>query len=381
MDDLPKKITCIIPAGGSGIRMGLPFPKQLAPYKGRPLILHIIELFRDQVDEIIVAVPLEHEAGFHSILGKRCRIVLGGASRFDSVRNGFFAISKPGNEDLVIIHDAARPFFNPATLKDALKIASSNGALIYATPATDTIKQTENGLHVSATLDRNHIFMAQTPQIFRLDVLENSYRKFEGEAKTPTDEAEMVEACGFPVALFRSTPENRKLTHQEDLKLLQSQTIRIGHGFDVHRFDAMRPLILCGVQIPEGPGLLGHSDADVAIHALMDAILGACSLGDIGQHFPDTDPNLKGVSSLILLEQVLLEMKKKNGSLVNLDLTILAQAPKLAPFRDRMRQSLAQHLNLDMDRINLKATTTEGLGYIGKKRGMAAHCVVLVEFS
>ncbi|PIE90328.1 MAG: hypothetical protein CR997_06980 [Acidobacteria bacterium] len=377
-----ENTVCIIPAGGMGSRMGLPLPKQLLPFNGEPLIAHVVRMFKNSVSEIVVATPRAHMDAFKNALGNSCTLVEGGSTRFESVYNGYQACSLK-NGDLVIIHDAARPFLDISTLKEALSLTREKGAVVYGSQAIDTIKEVNSEGVVQRTLDRTRIYQAQTPQIFQAELLKHCYKTvFSSESAKKielTDEASMAEKCGYSVHIYNSSPENRKITLREDLKLLQKSQQRIGHGYDVHRFDTGRPLVLCGINVPEGPGLLGHSDADVAIHALIDAILGACGMGDIGRHFPDTDPAYRGISSAVLLSRVLEKVHQKAFQLINIDLTIQAQIPKLSPYIEAMTSNLAKHLNLQQDCVNIKATTTEGLGFVGEKQGIAAHSVVLVE--
>lgn len=364
----------ILPAGGIGTRMGLPYPKQLLPYKGRPLISHVVDLFAGE--RMIVPVPADHFEDFEQVLGTRAQLLNGGDTRYMSVRLAFEAIN-PKDDELVLIHDVARPFLDATTLPAAWKAASHQGALIYASRATDTIKQVSEDLQIQQTLDRNFIYHAQTPQIFEAKLLREAYAHYDAHGgDAPTDEAALLEMAGISVYIWQSSAGNRKLTHKEDLTLLKGSQLRIGHGFDVHRYDDSRPLYLGGVHIPSGPGLLGHSDADVVLHALIDALLGASGLGDIGTHFPDTSDEFKGIRSTVLLDRVWQDLKERGYGLINADITIQAQVPKLAPHIDAMRDSISGIL--DGAPINLKATTTEKLGYVGRKEGMAADAVVLL---
>lgn len=362
----------IIPAGGIGSRMGLPFPKQLLPFKGRTVIEAVVSLFEGY--PVVVPVPAEHRERFEAVLGDKVRVIDGGATRFESVKRGFDSIN-PGADDLVCIHDAARPFLDRNTLAGAFDRAEEVGALIYAAVATDTIKKANDKGLVEETLDRNRIYAAQTPQIFKASVLRTAYEKAESDA-APTDEAGLVEAAGIPVTIHESSRTNTKLTLKEDLALVAGTQMAIGHGFDVHRFDETRPLYLGGILIPDTPGLLGHSDADVVLHALIDALLGAAGLGDIGQHFPDTDAAFKGIRSTVLLDRVWSDLKARGWRLGNADMTIQAQAPKLAPHIATMRETISKHL--DGGAVNLKATTTEKLGFVGRREGIAVDAVVLL---
>ena len=366
----------VIPAGGSGTRMGLPYPKQLMPMGKSTMLEHTLSLFDGY--PIYVAYPKEFEAIFREKIGEKAHLVEGGATRFDSVHHVIEAIDGLQDDDLVLIHDAARPFLDTSDLEQALELATRTGAVIYARQATDTIKRIGEGMVVKQTLDREKIYHAQTPQIFRAGLLRKGY-KLMGNRGGFTDEAGLLEACGIRVTLFATRSENRKITHPEDLALMKQNTLRIGHGYDVHRFDPQRPLMLGGVHIENAPGLAGHSDADVAIHALIDALLGAAGLGDIGHWFPDTDPELAGVDSTVLLTKVWEDLDCRGYQLINADITIQAQAPKLAPHIPKMRARLGELL--DCEAINIKATTTEKMGFVGRKEGMAADAVVLLEQS
>ncbi len=364
----------ILPAGGTGTRLGLPYPKQLLPWRGRPLLLHVLELFAGE--DITVPVPASHREVFAELLAGRVRLLDGGETRYDSVRRAFEAIA-PAPDDLVLIHDVARPFLNATSLPAAWARAEQCGALIYAQGATDTIKQVDQQGCIVQTHDRTYIYQAQTPQLFRAGLLADAYAlhdRLGGPA--PTDEAALLEMSGVSVYIWQSGPGNRKLTHKEDLGLLDADQMRIGHGYDVHRFDPERPLFLGGCEIVGGPGLLGHSDADVVIHALIDALLGAAGLGDIGTQFPDSAAEFKNIRSTVLLERVWRPLREAGWRLCNADITIEAQVPKLAPHIPAMRETL--RALLDGAPVNLKATTTEGLGFVGRKEGMAAHAVVLM---
>lgn len=373
------QLKIIIPAGGVGARMGLAYPKQLLPFGKSTVLAHTVDLFRPHLT--IVAVPPDHRRLFEAALPRDTLVVDGGATRFDSVRLAFAAfgtIFAPiKDDDLVVIHDAARPFFDPSWLGPACDLAFEKGAVVFASRATDTVKLVgEDGVIVK-TLDRDKIYLAQTPQIFKAGLLREAYAKVHLNER-PTDEAALMEQLGIPVQIFASGPTNKKVTTAEDLPLLESGSLRIGHGYDVHRFDASRPLYLGGIAIPESPGLLGHSDADVLLHALMDALLGAAGLGDIGQWFPDSDPKLKGIRSTLLLNRVMAALAEHGYGLENADMTVMAQVPKLAPHIAKMRAALAARLGVAENRINIKATTTEGLGFVGRKEGIAAQAVVLL---
>ncbi|CAM2066810.1 Bifunctional enzyme IspD/IspF [Sulfidibacter corallicola] len=387
----------IVPAGGIGSRMGLPYPKQLLPFRSGTLLEHTCALFGDL--PVYVPVPEGFRDLFEEKLAGRAAILLGGATRFDSVRRAFQAIDRDhglDDADLVLIHDAARPFLDPQSLEAAWRQTAECGALIYACAAVDTMKRVDGDGRIRETLDRRFVHHAQTPQIFRAGILRTAYRHFDRHPDSPpTDEARLVEMANIPVKVFPSSHANRKITNPEDLTLIEQASqkdarpapspdrgpqmpFRIGHGYDVHRFDPDRPLYLGGILIPGGPGLLGHSDADVAIHALIDAMLGAAGRGDIGHWFPDDDPGFANIRSTLLLEKVWADLRGAGYAVANVDITIQAQVPKLAPYIAEMRACLAGILGVEPERVNIKATTTEGLGFVGTKQGMAADAVALL---
>ena len=370
----------IIAAGGTGQRMGLPYPKQLLPFRGSTVVQHAVACFPEL--PVWIPVPKEHRQAFAQVLGDRVSLVDGGATRYHSVRQAFRALPNPDDQDLILIHDAARPFLDPALLEAAWSMAATRGAVIFAAPAVDTIKQVGEDGVIQATLDRRMIYHAQTPQIFQAGLLRRAYEVQDAAGKDgeiPTDEARLLESAGIPVTVYPASHENRKLTHPEDLSMLRQTGMRIGHGYDVHRFDESRPLFLGGIEIPNSPGLLGHSDADVVTHALIDALLGAAGLGDIGRWFPDTDPQWAGIRSTTMLEKVWSELSRKGYRLANADITIQAQIPKLAPHIPAMAAKLAEVLGVAEERLNIKATTTEKLGFVGRAEGMATDAVVLLE--
>jgi 2-C-methyl-D-erythritol 2,4-cyclodiphosphate synthase/2-C-methyl-D-erythritol 4-phosphate cytidylyltransferase len=370
-----NQMVVIVPAGGTGSRMGLSYPKQLLPFAGATVLERVLDLFEGMAT--FVPVPAEYVPVFREKVGDRCTLLAGGATRFDSVRRAFEAAKPLDGDTLVLIHDAARPFLDGATVTDAAKMARDQGALIYATAATDTVKWVEDDHRIARTLDRRQVFLAQTPQIFKAGLLQRAYDHFDQHPdEAPTDEARLLEMAGISVYIFESSPRNRKLTYREDLDLIEESQVRIGHGYDVHRFDAERPLYLGGILIENAPGLLGHSDADVAIHALIDAMLGAAGAGDIGQWFPPDRAEWKDVRSTLMLRRVCDDLAGRGFHLVNADITIEAQVPKLAPHIAAMRACLSELLGCP--HINIKATTTERLGFVGREEGMAATAVVLM---
>lgn len=305
---------------------------------------------------------------------KPCTVVQGGATRADSVRSGLAA----AEGELVAIHDAARPFVSKAVIDAALMAAAADGAAAPAVPVKDTIKIADGAGRVAATPDRASLYAVQTPQCFRRSLYLQALSAVTGEkASLVTDDCSLFELAGLPVTLTEGDYANYKITTKEDLQ--KEKTMRIGHGYDVHRLVEDRKLILGGVEIPFEKGLLGHSDADVLLHAVMDAVLGAAALGDIGQHFPDNDPAYKGADSLQLTREVAKIIAAHGYRVGNIDATILCQRPKLAPHIPAMREKIADAFGLPADAVSVKATTEEHLGFTGEGLGIAAHAVALIE--
>jgi len=312
------------------------------------------------------------------------RPVTGGASRQESGRRGLEALedSKP---DHVLIHDAARPFVDHATIDRVIKALDAAPAVLPAVPVADTLKRSAGTPPiVSATVDRQDVWRAQTPQGFRFAEILSAHRTAAGQEMT--DDTAIAEQAGLAVLLVPGNEDNFKITTQDDLQRAERMTkamtgeTRIGTGFDVHAFgdgDGDK-VILCGIEIPHDRALEGHSDADVALHAVTDALLGAIAEGDIGSHFPPSDPQWRGAPSRVFLEHAASLVTGRNGSIGNIDLTIICEAPKVGPHRDAMRQSLSEILNIEPGRISVKATTTEKLGFTGRGEGIAAQAAVTV---
>jgi 2-C-methyl-D-erythritol 4-phosphate cytidylyltransferase/2-C-methyl-D-erythritol 2,4-cyclodiphosphate synthase len=284
---------------------------------------------------------------------------------------------------VVLVHDAARPFAPPGLVRRVAEVAARDGAALAAQRATDTVKRAaglEDEPRVAATLDRRELWLAQTPQGFRREILVAAYAAAGVEASAATDESGLVERLGAPVTLVPGGPGNFKITSPEDVERARALTelpFATGVGYDTHRFEPGRRLILGGVE-HDGDGLLGHSDADVCAHAIGDAILGAAGLGDLGTHFPDTDPRWKGVSSLVLLREISALAAQQGWRLGNADVTLAAKRPKIAPRAEEMRKRLAEALGVAPAQVNVKATTGEGMGFVGRGEGIAAHAVVLL---
>lgn len=392
---IPMYVTAIIAAGGRGQRLGGAQPKQLLVVGGRPVLERSVAAFlaHPSIDEIVVALPedlaLEPPAYLRGT-SKPLRIVAGGPRRQDSVANAFRAVGDPA--EIIVVHDAARPFVSADLIGRTIAAAVEAGAAVAALPARDTVKQGGAGV-VRATLPRDSIFLAQTPQAFRRGVLAAALAI--GGQGDATDEAALVEQAGHAVRLVEGEASNIKITTEGDLPMAEAianerdgvrrakpaRTGRVGVGYDLHRLVEGRPLILGGVTIPFDRGLLGHSDADAVCHAITDAILGAAAAGDIGRHFPDTDPAWAGASSIDLLRRAA-EMVRANGLEVdNVDASVIAERPKLAPYIDAMRARVADALSVAVDRVSIKGKTNEGLGEIGRGEAVAVHAVALLRRS
>jgi 2-C-methyl-D-erythritol 4-phosphate cytidylyltransferase/2-C-methyl-D-erythritol 2,4-cyclodiphosphate synthase len=376
-----QRVGAILAAGGSGQRAGV--AKQWLNLGGEPVLRRAARALAacDLVDEIVAVVPSgdeERAAAALRDLEKPVRVAAGGAARADSVQNGLALLADCG---FVLVHDAARPFATPALTRAVLLSAERDGAALAAMPATDTVKRSScAGPRVAETLDRRTLWLAQTPQGFRRDLLLRAYAAAGAAAAEATDECALVERLGAPVTIVPGEPANFKITGPDDVARARARLeapVAMGVGYDTHRFAAGRPLVLGGVSF-EGDGLLGHSDADVCAHAIGDAILGAAGLGDLGRHFPDTDPRWKGVSSLVLLRAIAEKAAARGWRVGNCDVTLAARRPKIAPRAEEMRARLAEALGVLPEQVNVKATTGEGMGFVGREEGIAAHAVALL---
>jgi len=376
----------VLAAAGSGSRFGAAVPKQLVPLGGRSLLVRSLEalLRSGAVEGVVVALPageLERRGGLPESLAGRGEVILvaGGATRCASVRAGLAGL--PAACNLVLVHDAARPAVSADLIRRVAEGAWRHGACIPGVPAVDTVKEVDPEDRIVRTLDRGALRMAQTPQGFRRAVIEDAYRHLDQREAdpTPTDDASLVERAGHPVTVIDGEPDNLKVTAPDDLRRLGLAVPRVGFGYDVHRFAPGRRLVLCGVEIPAEVGLLGHSDADVALHAVCDAVLGAAGLGDIGRLFADDDPAYRDACSLDLLREVCERARRAGFRMCSADVTIVAQQPRLAPHMESMCERLAGALGIDPAAAAVKATTEEGLGFTGRKEGVAAYAVVVLE--
>ena len=386
---LQKTISAVLVAAGSSTRMG--FDKLSFDLGGETVLHRSIRAFDQcpQIGEIVLVAGKNRAFVEQQAVGctKPVQIVAGGATRAESAKNGVLA----AHGELVAVHDAARPFVSPAVIAAVLEAAARCGAAAPAVPVKDTIKQAVPGdgktvpeaCLVRSTPDRSTLYAVQTPQCFDRTQYLAALQELDAEkARLVTDDCSLFELTGRPVQLTQGDYANLKITTREDLPrpVQKEETrMRIGHGYDVHRLVEGRRLILGGVEIPFEKGLLGHSDADVLAHAVMDAVLGAAALGDIGQHFPDNDPAYAGADSLELARHVARILSEHGYRVENIDATILCQRPKLAPHIPAMRANLAAAFGLPVDAVSVKATTEEHLGFTGEGLGIAAHAVALIE--
>ena len=399
----------LIPAAGRGVRFSTSpgadragGNKVYAPLGGRPLLCWTAEAFAGHagVDGVVVVAAADEVARCRAALDGVDRVlavVPGGRTRQESVAVGLFALGGDP-DDLVLVHDAARPLVPQDVIARCLRGAAAHGSAVAALPVADTLKAVDGaadgGLTVRRTVDRDGLWAVQTPQAFRLATLYEAHAAARDVGWTGTDEASLVERfTDQPVHLVAGDPLNFKVTRPEDLRLAEAvlaaregggmtqnvmiQT-RIGFGYDVHRLVPGRPLMLGGVPVPHTHGLDGHSDADVLLHALCDALLGAAGLPDIGVLFPNTDPAFKDIASLELLRRVMDRLESAGYGVGNVDLTLIAEAPKIAPHVPAMRALVADALRIAPARVGIKATTNEGLGSLGRGEGMAAHAVAAV---
>ncbi len=392
-------IAVVIPAAGSGSRMASAIPKQFQSINDQPVVIHTITPFlgEKRIVEVIIVAAAEQLQRVIELCKTafpdetRLRFVCGGSRRQDSVQAGIEAATAP----LIMVHDAARPLVTAALIARCCTALEKERAFVVAVPVADTIKRVANGM-VQATVDRTALFRAQTPQGAPRAVFVDAFRQLNGAEVT--DESALFERAAIPVHLVIGEESNFKITRQEDLHLARtllgaqhkdaakSSVIgfpRIGHGFDAHRLVDGRQLVIGGVTIPFAQGLDGHSDADVLTHALCDALLGAMGLGDIGKFFPDSSEEFKDICSLELLDEVVNKVHAKGFRLANADITIICQAPRMAPHITQMKENLCRvWANFrqwpDLHAINIKATTEEKMGYTGRREGISCHAVVLL---
>jgi 2-C-methyl-D-erythritol 4-phosphate cytidylyltransferase/2-C-methyl-D-erythritol 2,4-cyclodiphosphate synthase len=372
MASLPP-FAAVIVAAGKGLRAGGPLPKQFAKWRGKPLVRHSAEAFASLgAEPIVVAIPAGAEeladAALSGIAG--VRLVIGGETRQLSVRAALEALADAAPV-AVLVHDAARPLVAVKAVERLLAALDETSGAIPVLPVVDSLAVAGGGGLMTAAARREDLRRVQTPQAFRFADILAAHQAWTGEPDAG-DDAQVARAAGFDVALVDGDERMRKLTFADDFHT-PAAMIRIGTGFDVHRLAEGEELWLCGVRIPHDKGLAGHSDADVGLHAVVDAILGACAQGDIGEHFPPSDPRWRGASSETFVAHAI-DLAARSGYQVgNVDVTLVCEAPKIAPHREAMREKLASLLGVDRMRVSIKATTTEGLGLTGRGEGIAAQ--------
>lgn len=374
----------LVVAAGRGERFGSDIPKQYVPLGGQPLLRHCVTNLAYHPAIVGVRVVFDPSARAHyaaAVVGLAVmEPVLGGVSRQESVRLGLESLAdlKP---DKVLIHDGARPFCESALVDRVLGGLASHDGAIAALPVVDTLKRANDRGGVAKTLDRSRIWRAQTPQGFLYQPILEAHRAAAGRDDL-TDDAAVAELAGLDVALVLGAEDNLKVTTRNDLQraeaiLAQRQgDVRVGSGFDVHRFGAGDKVTLCGIEIPHDQALVGHSDADVALHALTDAILGALGAGDIGRHFPPSEPQWRGAASDIFVRDAVARTHQRGGSIAHADITIICETPKISPHAEAMQARVALMLGIDLSRVSIKATTTERLGFTGRGEGIAAQAIV-----
>ncbi|HME22784.1 MAG TPA: bifunctional 2-C-methyl-D-erythritol 4-phosphate cytidylyltransferase/2-C-methyl-D-erythritol 2,4-cyclodiphosphate synthase [Acetobacteraceae bacterium] len=372
------RVAAILVAAGSGSRFGVETPKQFLSITGKPVIRLAAEALAAHVD---LLQPVGDAVAIEAALSGLPHLppVPGGATRQSSVRAGLAALEASAT-DVVLVHDAARPLIPVGTIPALLAALQNTAGAIPAVPVADTLKRVTAGL-IAATVPRDGLFRAQTPQAFRYRVLLAAHRADAGG--TATDDASLLEAIGESIAIVPGSEDNIKLTYPEDLirleRIMTGPLIpRVGTGFDVHVLESGRKLMLCGVAVPHDSGLAGHSDADVGIHALCDAIYGALAEGDIGRHFPPSEAAWKDADSARFLVHAAERLAARGGRLCNADVTLICERPKIAPHAATMSLRLAGILGVDVSRVSVKATTTEKLGFTGRGEGIAAQAVATV---
>jgi 2-C-methyl-D-erythritol 4-phosphate cytidylyltransferase / 2-C-methyl-D-erythritol 2,4-cyclodiphosphate synthase len=377
------KNVALIVAAGNGERAGLGLPKQFARLGGKALVAHAVDAFalHTNIDATYVVIGEGQHALLADALAGRIvsGVVTGGAERQASVKAGLDAITADGGANKVLIHDAARPFLSIAIIDGLLEALDTARGAIPALLLVDSIAYADGTLGDS--VDRSRLVRVQTPQAFSFDAILNAHENW-SEAPA-TDDAQIARAAGIVVTVIEGDPMLDKITHPADFAMAEARMAaslisRTGMGYDVHRLETGKELWLGGVQIPHDKGLSGHSDADVALHALTDALLGAIGDGDIGTHFPPTDPQWKGVASHRFVEHARAQIAARGGIIDHVDLTIICEAPKIGPHRATMRAAIATMLQVSEDNISIKATTTERLGFTGRGEGIAAQAIATV---
>jgi 2-C-methyl-D-erythritol 4-phosphate cytidylyltransferase/2-C-methyl-D-erythritol 2,4-cyclodiphosphate synthase len=385
---MEPSVAAVVVAAGRGVRVGGSLPKQYRQLAGEPVIRSSLSLlaWHGQIGAVQAVIHPDDRTYYDAAASglKLLPPVAGGASRQASVLAGLEALST-GAPDIVLIHDAARPFCSAELVSRAITACGETGAAIPALEVTDTIKRVDAQGRVTGTVDRSELRSVQTPQAFNFAALLDAHRKAAKEGRQDfTDDAALFEWAGHKVTVFAGESGNVKLTTDEDFAKAEARRIasladlRLGNGFDVHAFAEGDHVWLCGLRIPHDQGLTGHSDADVALHAVVDAILGAIADGDIGKHFPPNDPRWRGASSDQFLKFAVERVTKRGGKVAHIDVTIVCEAPRIGPHRDAMRKRIAEIAEIAVDRVAVKATTSEQLGFTGRREGIVAMATATV---
>ena len=383
--------SAVIPAAGRGERFGRGSNKVFAEVVGKPILAHTLLAFEKcrMIDDIVLVVGKHEIIDARKIadtygISKLRAVVAGGNHRQDSVENGL-AVLDPSTH-IVAVHDGARPLVRPETIVATIRAAEEFEAAVAAVPVIDTIKSADSDGFVASTLDRSNLWSIQTPQTFDKNLLESAYSEARKTGFYATDDAALVERLGHRVKLVMGCYDNIKITTPLDQDFMETRLnsmqinsmLRTGFGYDIHRFEEGRKLVLGGVEFPGEVGLEGHSDADVILHAIADALLGAAVLGDIGRHFPNTDPKYRGISSLVLLEHTAKLIADAGWKVANVDATLVAERPKIADKASEMQEKIAASLGVAPDQVSIKATTAEKLGDIGAGAGAACYAVAAI---
>ncbi len=383
VSDPSDKTHALIVAAGAGSRTGLDLPKQFELTGGKAMVRHSVESFSSHaaIDQTWIVIAEGQEEQLDKALGadSHHQIVIGGATRQQSVFNGLTAIRNGGGAKNILVHDAARPFVSHEIIDRLVDRLRSVAAAIPVLPCVDTMVQIHDN-RLDQTVDRDSLWRVQTPQAFDFAKLLAAHERFPA-TENASDDAQIFRAAGHAVTVVDGDEALKKYTLPGDFggeRTLNMRQIRTGMGYDVHRLAAGEELWLGGLKIDHDKGLVGHSDADVLLHALTDALLGTIAAGDIGDHFPPSDPQWRGAASVRFVEYAASLIAEKGGSIHNVDMTVICEAPKIKPHRESIRQNIAEILSIGMDQISVKATTTEGLGFTGRKEGMAAQAIVTI---
>ncbi len=382
------RASAVLVAGGKGERLGGPVPKQFQQVAGRMLIeysLSVLSSTPSVVSIVIVVPPLLPRNIVDTLFSYRkvSAVVPGGKRRIDSVILGLKSLR--GEGDVILVHDAARPLLDRDFVEKLVREAKEQGSAVPSLPVSDSLKLSDDGRSVGSSLSRGSYYYTQTPQAFRREVIMDSAGKAEEADWACTDEAEMVEMAGYPVFLVPGQRNNVKVTHHEDLAYVRSTLgaytgdFKVGLGYDAHQLVEGRELYLGGVKVECEKGLLGHSDGDCALHAIVDALLGASSLGDIGGHFPPDDEELRGISSVVILEEIREKIHRAGYRVVNVDCVIICQKPRISDYAGEMAQSISRSLSIEEEAVSVKGKSTEGMGFEGSGEGISSMAVVLLE--